>query len=108
MLHVGDTSNLILDPDLDSYYVMDAILLKLPQSQDLLAQASSLGKGIVTGRTPTVEERTEFIRLASLLRSNWEATRKGLDVAFRNNPAANLKASSGTTLRDHLSPRTRS
>ncbi|MDB5529009.1 MAG: chemotaxis protein [Devosia sp.] len=27
---VGDKSNLILDPDLDSYYVMDLMLLKLP------------------------------------------------------------------------------
>lgn len=27
---VGDTSNLILDPDLDSYYLMDLTLIKLP------------------------------------------------------------------------------
>ncbi|NJS41852.1 hypothetical protein HC766_06070 [Candidatus Gracilibacteria bacterium] len=30
---VGDTSNLILDPDLDTYYLMDATLLKLPEMQ---------------------------------------------------------------------------
>ena len=101
--YVGNTSNLILDPDLDSYYLMDAILLKLPQSQDLLAQARLLGKrSIVTGKTPTVEERTEFIRLAGLLRSNWEDTKKGLDMAFRNNPANNLKASLEQPLRDYL------
>ncbi len=28
--HLGDTSNLILDPDLDSYYLMDASLAALP------------------------------------------------------------------------------
>ena len=27
---VGDTSNLILDPDLDSYYIMDLTLMKIP------------------------------------------------------------------------------
>lgn len=27
---VGDTSNLILDPDLDTYYLMDIVLLRLP------------------------------------------------------------------------------
>src|SRR5690606_22702779 len=27
---IGDGSNLILDPDLDSYYVMDMLLLKVP------------------------------------------------------------------------------
>ncbi|OYQ36472.1 hypothetical protein CHU95_04410 [Niveispirillum lacus] len=36
---VGDKSNLILDPDLDSYYVMDLVLIKLP---DLLDQASAM------------------------------------------------------------------
>jgi methyl-accepting chemotaxis protein len=35
--HSGDTSNLILDPDLDSYYLMDVTLLVLPQLQDRLA-----------------------------------------------------------------------
>ncbi|MCS6984113.1 MAG: hypothetical protein NZM25_03155, partial [Leptospiraceae bacterium] len=29
--HAGDTSNLILDPDLDTYYLMDVTLLALPQ-----------------------------------------------------------------------------
>jgi methyl-accepting chemotaxis protein len=31
--HIGSTSNLILDPDLDSYYLMDVTLLALPQIQ---------------------------------------------------------------------------
>ncbi len=35
--HVGDTSNLILDPDLDSFYLMDATLVALPQTEDRLA-----------------------------------------------------------------------
>lgn len=30
--HAGDKSNLILDPDLDSYYLMDVTLLALPQA----------------------------------------------------------------------------
>ncbi|TVZ90400.1 hypothetical protein [Streptomyces sp. BK340] len=30
MLRIGDTSNLILDPEIDSYYLMDAGMLRLP------------------------------------------------------------------------------
>ena len=33
IVHAGDTSNLILDPDLDSYYLMDAVVVALPQTQ---------------------------------------------------------------------------
>lgn len=34
--HAGDISNLILDPDLDSYYVMDVTLLAVPQNLNRL------------------------------------------------------------------------
>ena len=33
----GETSNLILDPDLNSYYLMDITLLALLQMQDRIA-----------------------------------------------------------------------
>jgi methyl-accepting chemotaxis protein len=46
--HAGDTSNLILDPDLDSYYLMDITLLALPQTQDRLAQVISRGTSILS------------------------------------------------------------
>ncbi len=41
--HSGDTSNLILDPDLDSYYLMDLTLLVLPQTQDRLGEILAYG-----------------------------------------------------------------
>jgi hypothetical protein len=34
--HVGDTSKLILDPDLDTYYIMDALLIREPEIVDRL------------------------------------------------------------------------
>ena len=43
--HVGDTSNLILDPDLDSFYTMDMTLVALPQTQDRNAGSSPLAQG---------------------------------------------------------------
>src|SRR5207253_2745297 len=45
--HAGDTSNLILDPDLDSYYLMDATLLALPQAQDRLAAVMASGEAVL-------------------------------------------------------------
>jgi hypothetical protein len=41
--HAGDTSNLILDPDLDTYYLMDVTLVALPQTQDRLATIIEYG-----------------------------------------------------------------
>jgi signal transduction histidine kinase/DNA-binding NarL/FixJ family response regulator len=39
--HAGDTSNLILDPDLDSYYLMDALVTRLPE---LAAQLGAISQ----------------------------------------------------------------
>lgn len=36
IIHTGDTSNLILDPDLDSYYLMDVTLIAAPQLAERL------------------------------------------------------------------------
>jgi PAS domain S-box-containing protein len=87
MSQVGDTSNLILDPDLDSYYIMDAVLLKLPESQDLLAQVQLLGARTLDQQVITPEEKTRLTILLGLLHSNIGATSKGMGVAFRTNSA---------------------
>ncbi|MBI1939073.1 MAG: HAMP domain-containing protein [Ignavibacteriales bacterium] len=91
--YVGDKSNLILDPDLDSYYIMDAVLLKLPENMDLLYQILTYGNDIVLKGNLTPEEKTELIVKTGLLKSNSEALTTGVNVAFDNNPAENLKGS---------------
>jgi methyl-accepting chemotaxis protein len=45
--HAGDTSNLILDPDLDSYYLMDMTLLALPQTQDRISVITGFGHNLL-------------------------------------------------------------
>lgn len=39
--HAGDLSNLILDPDLDTYYLMDAVVLAVPELEGRLNRMSS-------------------------------------------------------------------
>jgi hypothetical protein len=40
--HVGDTSSLSRDPDLDSYYLMDAAIVRLPDAMVLAGRAADL------------------------------------------------------------------
>lgn len=42
MKQIGDRSNLIHDPDLDSYYLMDAAVIQLPIAEVLAGRASDL------------------------------------------------------------------
>src|SRR4051794_22933056 len=97
---VGDTSNLILDPDLDSYYTMDAVLLKLPENQDLLARTRMLGERIIVQRAFISDDRAQLTILSGLLRSNISAIAQGMDVAFANNPAGNVQPALSAPLHD--------
>ncbi|HMI86667.1 MAG TPA: methyl-accepting chemotaxis protein [Polyangiaceae bacterium] len=69
MTHVGDSSKLILDPDLDTYYAMDAFLLKGP---DIIDRASQMGDevdSILNRKTATIEERENLAGEVALLRA---------------------------------------
>jgi len=63
--HAGDTSNLILDPDLDSYYLMDVTLLALPETQRRYAEALDVFESL--SRRPAVgaDDRVALAVLAS-------------------------------------------
>jgi methyl-accepting chemotaxis protein len=68
--HAGDTSNLILDPDLDSYYLMDCTLLALPQTQDRLTSIISHGYRTLKEEKLSMEQRIQLAVNASLLRQS--------------------------------------
>ena len=65
--HVGDTSNLILDPDLDSYYLMDITLLALPQMQDRLQEVIVYGNAALLRKRPTPEDKLQLAVYIALL-----------------------------------------
>lgn len=65
--YVGNTSNLILDPDLDSYYLMDVTLLALPQSQDRLRQIEILGSACIDQGFVAADQGLQLAILAALL-----------------------------------------
>lgn len=65
--HAGDTSNLILDPDLDSYYLMDVTLLALPQTQDRLGKIVNFVSDILARGKISPEERLQVAVHAALL-----------------------------------------
>jgi len=75
--HVGDTSNLILDPALDSYYAMDAVINKMPLIIQKTEQTRLLG-AIAVGRELSAQERAEFIIAGGLIKSTAETATKGL------------------------------
>lgn len=87
---VGDTSNLILDPDLDTYYVMDTLLLKLPNSLDLLWQIREFGAGLMRQQQINPNDYTRMVVLTGLLQSDIDGIVYDTQVAYENNTAKDL------------------
>jgi signal transduction histidine kinase/ActR/RegA family two-component response regulator/HAMP domain-containing protein len=83
--HVGDTSQLILDPDLDTYYVMDALLLKEPELTTRINEAGDAVEQLL----PRGFAFSDFVSLGgtvALLRTTAEDMAQNLRVAFREAP----------------------
>jgi signal transduction histidine kinase len=68
--HAGDMSNLILDPQLDSYYLVDVTLMALPQTQDRLATVMALGGAILNRQTISYPERQQMAIYTTLLKED--------------------------------------
>src|SRR5258708_4499750 len=85
---VGNNSNLILDPTIDTYYLMDTLITKLPVATDYLAQIRTYGLLAAEKKTLTPEDKTRLVILSGLVRSTVEGNARGLDYVFSYNPAA--------------------
>lgn len=69
--HQGDTSNLILDPDLDSYYMMDVTLLALPQTIDRLSSIASYVMPLISSDGALSQtQMSELLVLARFLKES--------------------------------------
>lgn len=66
--HAGDTSGLILDGDLDSYYLVDVTLVTLPQAQQRLAMIEKMGEDTLSGGALSQNAGRDFAVTAALLK----------------------------------------
>jgi len=79
--HVGDSSKLILDPDLDTYYAMDALLLKEPDIIDRTSQMGDEVGQILARKAITLEERENLAGEVALLRAAADGLKSDLETA---------------------------
>jgi methyl-accepting chemotaxis protein WspA len=94
---VGDASKLILDPDLDSYYLMDIVIAQGPELAEFLAQARGLGSGMAASKKASAEDLEKLRRLSLLIEYRHPKVGDSLNKAM----------TAGPSLRPALEARTR-
>ncbi len=83
---VADNSNLTLDPDIDSYYLMDTLTTKLPPLADALARIDLIASRRLADQS-ALGDRTDLIVLSGQVRTLVDAANKNIRAACAKNPA---------------------
>lgn len=81
-----DHSGLILDPEIDSYYLVDAGLVQLPRMAESLAKMRGKGAGILSAKTASPEERVAIETLYEKATDHYELQQGSLEKAVAVNP----------------------
>lgn len=87
IIRVGNESNLILDPDIDTYYLMDTVINKLPLTLDYMGQMQMYGLAAFANEEIAPEESTRLSIISGLAQSTLENNLVGLEYSFEENPA---------------------
>jgi methyl-accepting chemotaxis protein len=100
IIQAGDTSNLILDPDLDSYYAMDNVVLNLPVLGQLIAQTNAHVADLILTRENMESKKQLISFLLARIEPTVERLSTGLQTSINTNPA--LRSKLALPLRTHI------
>jgi len=85
--HLLESSELLLDPSLDSNFMANALSLRIPVLVELISQSTGLGAGIITSGSFTPESYVQLNTYTQNITIANSAMMHGFDVVFENNPA---------------------
>ncbi len=89
---VADGSNLTLDPDLDSYYVMDTVAIKLPELVDRVGVIHSLVGQSIDAKELSDDGKADVIVQLALFNSAASGASGSLESAFKGNADGTTRA----------------
>ena len=100
IIQAGNTSNLILDPDLDSYYAMDSVINELPELGQLIGQANAHAVDLMLTRENSDAKKQLISFILARIEPALETINKGLQTSITENPS--LRGKLGAPIRAHI------
>ena len=88
---IGDDSNLALDPDLDTYYLQNIVVRKLPTFVARLAELQEFFATSVTAGEATAVRDVRLSALVGLAQSTANEVKENLEAAYRGNADGRLR-----------------
>jgi methyl-accepting chemotaxis protein len=84
---VGVTSNLVLDPDLDSYHLMDSVVAKFPSLLENIGQLRGKSAGLAARGGLTLDEKITLAMLTGQIQRDLDGVKHNLGAAMDANGA---------------------
>ncbi|VAX09259.1 Methyl-accepting chemotaxis sensor/transducer protein [hydrothermal vent metagenome] len=84
LAYVSEQSKLILDPEINNAYLIDALVRTLPMTIENSGQARGLGAGIVANGTIRRSESLNLNMLINRINTNLDDAVTGIQVVFKN------------------------
>jgi len=85
IVFTGDNSNLILDPEIDSFYLMDAVVNKLPIILENTGKMRGLGSVVLNEKMITTEETAKLMTFKSMSSGYLNGLKNGFQSAYGKN-----------------------
>jgi methyl-accepting chemotaxis protein len=85
--HVADTSGLILDPELDSYYLMDLVVMQMPILTEGMGQSRAIASGVAARGEISNQNWAQLAIRLDRIRMAEKALNGHQEVIFRENPS---------------------
>jgi signal transduction histidine kinase len=96
---IGDESNLALDPDLDSYYIQNIVVKRVPA---LLSQMGELQSLLTRSPFDDISQVRPFL-LDGMIRSSIEDINRDAEAAYRRDTDAHLKQTTAPVISSMVS-----
>lgn len=80
--YIGDTSNMKLDSGINTYYLIDTFLNKMPQIETLLPEINVLIENLAHQKDISIEDKEKLIEYVTLLQYTVDQTKSSIDTSF--------------------------
>ena len=87
----GDKSDLVLDAELDTFYLADTLLSRLPWASAYVGQLRGLGTGIAAKGKLTQEDHARLMFLVTQIQGSVQSLDRSVKSAVRYNPGLEAK-----------------
>ncbi|RLA21199.1 MAG: methyl-accepting chemotaxis protein [Gammaproteobacteria bacterium] len=82
---VSNQSGLVLDPNINTSFIMDAIVYRIPLATENLGQSRGMGSGVAARGSVTLKQRVKLGMMLANIDSNFGSAEESMKIAFREN-----------------------